>query len=126
MRATEYQIQAAEHRQEAERGVKLAIQREAQNNQAKISAASLGTLPQGYYRQWAEIKLQNHDAARVSKQRYEDRMHDLDVGNAPHERKVEEQQRRDAEVEAEKKTLQFVMLDFGGGWLLRLLIFLCY
>ncbi len=111
-RALELENEAADHRQEAERGVKLAIGREANSNTAKITAAMLGTLPQGYSRQRDEILLANENEARASKQRYEDRMHDLDKGNAPHERKVEEQQRRDAEVEAEKKIAALKMEGF--------------
>jgi hypothetical protein len=102
-RALELENEAVEHRQEADRGVKLSIAREAQNNRDKITAASIATRPQGYDRSRDELLLQNEMAARASKQRYEDRMHDLDKGNAPHERKVEEQQRRDAEVDAEKQ-----------------------
>jgi hypothetical protein len=111
-RALELENEAAEHRQEAERGVKLSIAREAENNRDKITAARIGTFAPGYDRSRDEILLQNASVARASKQRHEDRMHDLDKGNAPHERKVEEQQRRDAEVEAEKKIAALKMEGF--------------
>ena len=102
-RANELEGQAGEHKQEAERGVKLSIAREGESNTSKITSAMLGTLPQGYDRQREELRLASEDEARASKQRAEDRMHDLEKGNAPKERIEEEKKRRQAELDTEKQ-----------------------